>query len=227
MNIADQSGLIVLSPAERAQAAQQVACLARARCLLRGRWRLRDIDFAMPDDPALLILLYFIPPLWMVAGIADWFCHRRSDIARTSGAKESWLHMLMFAQMGSALLACLFLEINALIFAFVIAMFFAHEATALWDVSYAHSRRRISPVEQHIHSFLELLPLLAIVLLAVRHWDAFLSLFGQGQTAASWTPQWKTQPLPAAYIYTLLAAGLFLEILPYLEELLRGMRKRR
>ena len=39
-------------------------------------------------DPTLLILMYFVIPVWLAAGIADWFCHRRSNISTTSGAKE-------------------------------------------------------------------------------------------------------------------------------------------
>jgi hypothetical protein len=36
------------------------------------------------------ILMYFILPLWLVAGFADYLCHRASNIATTSGAKESY-----------------------------------------------------------------------------------------------------------------------------------------
>ena len=38
----------------------------------------------MPHDPTILLLLYFVMPLWLLAGFADWLCHRRSDIAHTA-----------------------------------------------------------------------------------------------------------------------------------------------
>jgi len=39
--------------------------------------------------------MYFVIPVWLAAGIADWFCHRRSNISTTSGAKESFIHLLI------------------------------------------------------------------------------------------------------------------------------------
>jgi len=68
------------------------------------------------DDPVRLLLLWFILAVWFLAGL-DYFCHRGSDIAHTSGWKESVLHLAMFAEVAVPLLVCLFFEINALIFA--------------------------------------------------------------------------------------------------------------
>jgi hypothetical protein len=186
-----------------------------------------ETDMHDPADAALRILMYFIMPLWIAAGTADYLCHRRTHIARTAGPKESVLHLLMFTEIGIPLLACLFLEINALVFLVMIVAFVAHEATALWDVSYATSRRHVGPFEQHVHSFLELLPLAAGMLVAVRHWPQFLALFGLGQEPAGWDLRLKEQALPAAYVTFVLLAALLLEILPYVEELLRGLKARR
>ncbi|ANN69747.1 diguanylate cyclase [Bordetella bronchialis] len=178
-------------------------------------------------DAALRILMYFIMPLWIAAGTADYLCHRRTDIAHTAGPKESVLHLLMFAEIGVPLVACLFLEINALVFLLMILAFIAHEATALWDVSYATSRRHVGPFEQHVHSFLELLPLAAGILVAVLHWPQFLALFGLGSEPARWDLRLKETPLPTGYIVFVLLASALLEALPYLEELLRGIKARR
>jgi hypothetical protein len=49
------------------------------------------------DDPTRLLLLYFIMPVWFLAGFADYLCHRATDIAHTTGPKESLLHLLMTA----------------------------------------------------------------------------------------------------------------------------------
>src|SRR3954462_13730227 len=99
------------------------------------------------DDPVRILLLYFIMPVWFLAGLADYLCHRAADIEHTAGPKESLLHLLMFAEVAGPLLMCLFFEINALVFTVMIAGFIAHEATALWDVSYAIDHRYVSPVE--------------------------------------------------------------------------------
>lgn len=178
-------------------------------------------------DATILVLLYFIMPLWILAGVADWLCHRASDIAHTAGPRESLLHLLMFAEIGLPLLMCLLLEINALVFLVMLTAFALHEATALWDVSYAQSRRRITPFEQHVHSFLELLPLMAGTLVALLNWPAFLSLFALGDQPADWSLRGKAEPLPFGYVAAILGAALLLEALPYAEELWRGMRARR
>lgn len=109
--------------------------------------------------------MYFILPVWLLAGCADWLCHRATHIETTSGAKESMLHLLLFAEIGLPLLAAIFLQINAGIIAFMIVAFVLHQATSLWDVSYAVTVREVTPVEQQVHSFLEMLPLMAILLL--------------------------------------------------------------
>jgi hypothetical protein len=54
----------------------------------------------------------------------------------------------MFCEVGVPLLAGIFLEINALTLMVMIVMFFVHEATALWDVSYAVTARRVTSLEQ-------------------------------------------------------------------------------
>jgi hypothetical protein len=104
-----------------------------------------------PAEVTRSILMYFILPLWLAAGFADYLCHRAAHIERTSGVKESALHLLQFAEMGVAILVAMFLEINALAILIMIACFFLHEATALWDLSYASATREVDPIEQHVH----------------------------------------------------------------------------
>ncbi|TIU33740.1 MAG: diguanylate cyclase, partial [Mesorhizobium sp.] len=100
----------------------------------------------MLDDPMVLILMYFVLPVWLIAGFADWLCHRATHIESTTGAKESLIHLLMFAEVGIPLLAAMFLEVNALVVAVMIVTFFVHEATAMWDVRYATTARTVSPI---------------------------------------------------------------------------------
>ncbi|SOD42685.1 diguanylate cyclase [Nitrosovibrio sp. Nv4] len=178
----------------------------------------------MLNDPSVLILMYFILPLWLLAGFADWLCHRASHIETTAGAKESIFHLVMLAEMGLPLLAAIFLQINACIIAFMIVAFFLHEATALWDVSYAVRRRNVSPVEQHVHSFQEMIPLMAILFVISRHWDQFQALFGFGPEIARFDLIWKEEPLPAIYVLSIMTVALLFEIIPYIEEFFRGLR---
>jgi len=103
----------------------------------------------MLSDPAVLLLMYFVLPLWLAAGFADWLCHRATHIETTTGAKESILHILMFTEAGIPLLAAMFLEINALIILIMIAALFLHAATAVWDVRYATTARTVTPNEKH------------------------------------------------------------------------------
>ena len=177
-----------------------------------------------PVEVAQFMLMYFVLPLWLLAGFADYLCHRASDIEHTSGAKESLLHLLLFAEMGVPGLAAIFLEINALIIAVMIICFLLHEATSFWDVSYATKLRDVTPLEQHVHSFLEMLPLMGLLLIAVLHWGQFLSLFGFGAEPASFTFALKQNPLPWPYVVAMLAAVALLELLPFVEELIRGLR---
>ena len=105
----------------------------------------------------------------------------------------------MFAEVGLPLLGGIFLEVNALVLGLMVVCFFLHEATALWDVSYAVTARDVSPIEQHAHSFLEMIPLMAILLLASMHWGQFLALWGAGPEVARFSLQLKAQPLGLTY----------------------------
>jgi hypothetical protein len=171
------------------------------------------------------VLMYFILPLWLVAGFADYLCHRAADIEHTSGYQESLLHLLQFGEMAVPILAVMFFEINALIILLMIVSFLLHEATALWDLTYASRTRTITPIEQHVHSFLEMLPLMGLLMIVVLHWTQFTSLFGLAP--ASFAVRLKEQPLPLAYVVTVLTCVLLFEILPYVEELLRGLHAAR
>ena len=179
----------------------------------------------MHDDVTVAALMYFVLPLWLVAGFTDYLCHRAAHIEDNSGPKESAIHLLMFAEMAVPTLAAIVLEINSLVFAIMIVSFMLHEATALWDVSYANATRGISPFEQHVHSFLEMLPLMGLVMIATLHWEQFLALFGLGHEAARWDLALKERPLPWPYVLTMLTAVLLFEVLPYLEELARTVRR--
>jgi hypothetical protein len=172
-------------------------------------------------------LLYFVLPLWVAAGFADYLCHRKTEIEHTAGPKESVIHLLAFGVVGIPVLAGLFLEINSGVLALMIAGFVLHELITYWDVAYANATREVSPLEQHIHNYLALVPLIALVLAAILHWPQFLALFGLGPEAASFAVTWKQNPLPVWYLATLLGLIAFFDLMPFLEELWRGLRAKR
>src|SRR5690606_36994995 len=66
---------------------------------------------SMPDERlSVYYLLYFLLPLWLLAGFADWLCHRRARISLNAGPKESLLHLLMLLEVSVPLLLALFFE---------------------------------------------------------------------------------------------------------------------
>lgn len=162
-------------------------------------------------------ILYLFIPLWLLVGFADWLFHRITSISETSGLKESLLHLLMLGEIGMPMLMGLFLEINALVLAVMIAGFLAHEATVLWDLRYAVDKRNILPGEQVIHSFQELLPMMMLALLVFLHWDQFIALVSMNGMA-DFQLRWKQEPLPLSYLAAVLASTGLLIGVPYMEE---------
>ena len=162
-------------------------------------------------------LLYFLFPLWLVAGIADYVCHRRTSIEYTSGRRESALHVVQAAEIAVPLLAGLFLEINALVIAVMIVFVIAHSLTAIWDASYTAPRRYISPFEQHVHSHLEYIPIIAVSMIVLLYW--------QQLTSPSFEIRLKARPIPARYTVVVLGSILAFQASLLLEELLRTLRR--
>jgi len=169
-------------------------------------------------------ILYFILPFWFLVGFSDYLCHRATRIEQTSGLKESLIHSLMFLEITVPVVLCLYFEITSLVLFTVLVAFAVHAVTALWDVAYAQPRRQVWLIEQHIHSYLAVIPFMVASFVIVLHWTDFLGLFGVGNAIADWSLRWKEPPLPVAYHIGLsIAATAFLGI-PYLEELWRCYR---
>ena len=55
-------------------------------------------------------------------------------------------------------------EVNAAVIATAIGAAAVHEALTFWDIAYAEPLRRPEPNEQHVHSFLEVLPIMALLI---------------------------------------------------------------
>jgi hypothetical protein len=159
-------------------------------------------------------------PIWIAAGLADWWCHRRTDIERTAGVTESAIHAAMMIEGGLPTLLGLFCEVNAGVLGLTYLTLAVHELTAIWDVAYAEGRREVTPTEQHVHGFLERVPLMATVMLTVLHWDQARSVFGiEGDP--DWRLRTKRRQLSLRYRAGVLGAVAALVALPYGEELVR------
>jgi hypothetical protein len=170
------------------------------------------------QEAALWILMFLVFPVWVATGFAEWCSHRATHIERTSGIRENLLHWLMYAEVGVGCLAFAFLEINAAVLAIVFGVFLVHEATVYVDLDYSTMRRDVGPFEQMVHSFMELLPLLALALLALSAWPQALAIFGQGDMPADWSLRPKAQPWPADYLLTAAAATAIFNALPLAQE---------
>src|SRR5436309_8101692 len=95
------------------------------------------------EDANRRLLLGFVVPLWIGAGLADWLCHRRSDIEHTAGTQEAVIHAAMMTEAGIPVMLGLFFEVNAGVIAATLTALGLHQATAVWDVAYADSRREV------------------------------------------------------------------------------------
>lgn len=156
------------------------------------------------------LLMYAVFPLWVLAGLVDWACHRRTRIESTSGRTENAFHWLLLGEMGVAVLAVAFLEVTTAVLLLVFAAWAVHELTTWIELRYTVPRREVRPFEQMVHSFMEMLPLAALALLCVMHWDQVL--------AADFGLRWKEQPWPAAYLLGAGAAVAVFNVLPMAEE---------
>jgi hypothetical protein len=169
-------------------------------------------------------LLYVALPAWAIPGFADWLCHRRSKIERTSGTHESLTHALMMTAIGVPSLMALLLEINASTLVALTAGCALHEAIVVWDVAYAADRREVTTTEQHVHSFLEVLPFMSLSFVLCLHWDQVLGLFGKGPSRPSFAIRWKDNPIHPLYLGAIGTLLTGLVGLPYAEELVRCYR---
>lgn len=171
------------------------------------------------------LLLGGVMPLWLGAGLADWYLHRRTRIEQTAGPRESAIHSLLFAETGVPILLGLFCEVNAGTLATAYAAVAAHSGTAYWDQTYAQERRRVTPVEQHVHSLLEVSPVMAAFLLTALHWDQAKALAGKDRHPPRFGVRLKRRdPLSASVRAALLTAVVMFGVLPYAEELWRCWR---
>ncbi len=175
-------------------------------------------------DAVRSMLLRIFLPAWFVPAIVDWYFHRKTKIEDTSGARESLAHGLMFASVGVPVTLALLFQVDEFILAASAAAALAHEALTLYDVAYASERRYTGPSEQHVHSFLEVMPIAGAVLIFATHPEPARSLATRPWTALFPRLRRKPKPVPPAYLAAFFAAAAACIVAPYAEEFVRCYR---
>lgn len=121
-------------------------------------------------DSDLVDVLYgVLLVLWLGAGFADWLCHRVSRIELTSGVAESRWHLVMHGQLVAALLVAAAFQPGIGVLLLCASLTTLHLVTSYVDTRTADPRRGVRPIEQHVHSFLDIVPLVAVLLLFLQH----------------------------------------------------------
>jgi len=185
----------------------------------------------MRDDPTAQAIgryvLGGIMPLWIGAGFADYWLHRRSKIEAHAGTFESGLHAAGLAISAGPVLCGFFLELDAGVLLAMIAGYAAHAGMTIWDVAHASSRREVIPAEQHVHALLEVLPFTALSFVLVANRGQALALAGRSRERARFTFRRKRVPLGRRPVFATLAAFTIFVAIPYAEELTRCIRYER
>ena len=151
------------------------------------------------------LLMYVVLPLWLLGGVADWWCHRRSFTGAGRGRRALAFHLTLFAQVGLGGLVAMWLEINIAVLMLLLGLFLLHEVTTWMELRWqAGHRETRGGGQQMVHSFLELLPLFAWLLLLM---GLQRTMGGAGAWSApdEWQFRWKDDPLPLGYVLVAMA----------------------
>ncbi|SAK75734.1 hypothetical protein AWB76_04955 [Caballeronia temeraria] len=178
----------------------------------------------MNQEIAGQFLLYCILPLWLGAGAADALCHRWSDLPNNAGIRESLMHIAQLAEGAAIVLCALFLTINAFAICTMAALIVVHEFTVYFDLRYAGGQRVITPVEQMVHSVLEMAPIMGFAIVCLAYPDALASVT---RSTASFALALREPPLPLLGVATVLLLCLLFGVAPYAMELASCIRASR
>lgn len=161
--------------------------------------------------PTELWLAYGGYLVWLTAGLADFVCHWRTDLPHTSGVAESATHLIQLALLGLAVVLGVAFEIGPSIALSMLALVIAHAIVGYVDTRIAFARRRVvRPVEQHIHSVLDMAPLIAFAWIVISTWPA--------ATSGSWQWEPRRPALPIGVWLAVLAPPALLSVGPALLE---------
>lgn len=148
--------------------------------------------------------------LWLSAGLGDFLLHRRSDLPYTSGLRESLLHHLQLLCVGLATLAWLSLQPGLAQLSAMALLVGVHALVGYWDTRVAYGARAIGPLEQHVHSVLDMAPWIGLAWVATHEGSAALQ--------AGWQLAWRAPALPVPLWLAVLVPALAMTVLPALAE---------
>lgn len=158
--------------------------------------------------------------LWIAMGFLDWVCHRKSKIEETTGLSESLFHLLQLFITAAGFAIAVFWPINVSTLFILSLLWSTHQFVTWIELSHVTGSRVITALEQMVHSFMEVLPLTAIMLLAV----LMVGNIHQGAAieplAYHWEDDLRFSILASLGVLTFIA-------FPFLEEFLRCLRVRR
>jgi hypothetical protein len=149
--------------------------------------------------------------VWLSAGLCDFICHRRTDLPHTSGVAESFAHLLQLGLLGTAIVVGLAFEPGRATICAMLVLVVAHAGVGYWDTRIAFQRRRVSlPIEQHIHSVLDMAPIIAFGWVVARSWPAAVN--------GDWHVALRMPALPASVWVAVLLPAALLCVLPAIAE---------
>ena len=154
-----------------------------------------------------LWLAYGAYLVWLAAGLADFACHWRTDLPHTSGVAESTTHLVQLGLLGLAIVLGLAFAMGPAIALALLALVVAHAVVGYVDTRIAFDRRRVLlPVEQHVHSVLDMAPIIAFVWLLLSTWPA--------ATSGDWHWQLRRPMLPVGVWLAVLVPATVLCVAP-------------
>ena len=149
--------------------------------------------------------------VWLLAGLGDFLRHRRTDLPHTSGVAESLSHLVQLALLALAIVTGLAFEMGRAIALSLFVLVALHAAVGYWDTRIAFDRRRVvAPLEQHIHSVLDMAPWIAFAWGVATTWPAAAS--------AGWEIALRRPALPLATWLAVLLPAAVLSVAPALLE---------
>lgn len=169
------------------------------------------------DTGALLawgaLVLYW---LWTIAGCLDFACHRATNLPATSGIAESRLHLVQLALCGVGTSMVLALSPTAGLAVIVAVIVLVHAWAGYRDTRAAfRGGRTILPVEQHLHSVLDVAPWVALAAVSWLAWRA---------PATQWSLELRQVPISLATWAMVVVPGLALCVVPALVEFRNAWR---
>lgn len=167
------------------------------------------------DWPFAQVLAWTGYGIWLLAGWFDFRCHRRTDLAHTSGVGESRWHLVQLGLCGSAVVATLAFHATAGLAAVLLPIVAAHAVAGYLDTRQAfRCQRTLRPGEQHLHSILDLAPWVG--------WGAVVALSWR-TTPLDWAIHLRRPAFPLAVWTGALLPAVALCVVPALWELRGAM----